>query len=238
MRTTTVYLVHKNIPMLPRVLSENVCSLLPFQDRLAFSCVFRIYLDGSLDTTFIPQFFESVINSTAKWNYELAQSILEGKDIKYEELSETDGTKPVSQEIFDDMCEQIRTLYKLTKLVRTQRIESGSLIIENDETTFELNDDFLPINFKLKKKLAAHNLIEELMLIANKLTAEFLYENIRGHSLVRKHPLLNDNKFQEIQRYLTINRIIVDFEDPLALNEMLLKMKEANFSKFVVNNSF
>jgi exoribonuclease R len=72
------------------------------------------------------------------------------------------------------------------------------------------------------------------MLIANKLTAEFLYEHIKELSLIRKHPLLNDSKFQEIQRYLSNNKINVDFEDPVELNEMLLKLKETNLNKYIV----
>lgn len=244
-RTTTVYLVHKNIPMLPRSLSENVCSLLPNQDRLAFSCSFRIYLNGALDTSFTPCFYESIINSKAKWSYEIAQQIMEDREketenidpgtynkLKYEDLEEE--RKPKTEEIFNDMCKQLEYLYKLTKLVRSQRIESGSLIIENDETQFDLNEIFLPIGFKIKKKLAAHNLIEELMLIANKLTAEFIYDHLKELSLVRKHPLLNDSKFQEIQRYLSNNKINVDFEDPVELNKMLFKLKENNRPKFIV----
>jgi VacB/RNase II family 3'-5' exoribonuclease len=232
-RITTVYLVHKNIPMLPRILSENLCSLLPYQDRLSISCVFRIYLNGALDTTFQPKFFLSIMNSTAKWYYELVQRIIEGEDIKYEDLSEEKGTKPKSEEIFNAMVRDVKLLHKLTKLVRGQRIQSGSLIIENEELAFTLAHDNTPIGFKIKAKKDANNLIEELMLIANKLCAEYLYSEVQTHALVRKHPLLNDNKFLEIQRYLTMNKLIIDFEDPQELNEMLLNLKNTNLTKYI-----
>lgn len=237
-RVTTVYLVQKNIPMLPRILSDNVISLLPYKDRLAFSCTFRIYFDGALDTTYTPQFFLSVINSAAKWNYELAQKIINNEEICYDSLSQEDGTKPKTREIFEKLCESVRMLHKLTKLVRSQRIESGSLIIENEELVFELGEDQKPLDFKLKKKLDSHHLIEELMLIANKLTAEFINDNLKDQALIRKHPLLNDSKFQEIQRYLTINKIIVDFEDTQALNEMLFNLKKKDKNKYIVNILF
>jgi VacB/RNase II family 3'-5' exoribonuclease len=237
-RVTTVYLVHKNIPMLPRLFSENLCSLLPFKDRLAFSLVFRIYYNGALDTTFQPKFFLSIMNSAAKWNYELVQRIIDGEDIKYDDLSDADKTKPKSEEIFNKMVEKVKMLQKLTKLVRSQRIESGSLIIENDEINFTLDytknsDSPFPVGFKLKTKADSNNMVEELMLIANKLTAEYLYDNIREYSLIRKHPFLNDNKFLEIQRYLSLNKLIVDFEDPQALNNMLMKIKNNNYNKYV-----
>jgi len=234
-RTTTVYLVHRNIPMLPRLLSDNVISLLPLKDRLAFSCTFRIFLDGALDVTFQPKFYLSVINSAAKWSYELAQRIIDKEPVEYEELSDEAGTKPKSREVFNQLSYSVLLLHKLTKLVRRQRIESGSLVIENDELGFDLNEDNKPINFHLKKKLDSHYMIEELMLIANKLSAEFIYDNLKDYALIRKHPLLNDNKFQEIQRYLTVNKMVVDFEDSQELNEMLFKLEKIDKNKYIVN---
>lgn len=224
--------------MLPRILSDDLCSLLPHKDRLSFSCVFRIYLDGALDTTFTPKFFNSVMSSTAKWYYELVQQIINNEDLKYENLSEEEGHKPVSEEIFNQMCDKVRLLHKLTKLVRGQRIESGSLIIEKNEIAFQLNEDSKPVGFKIKEKNDAHHLIEELMLIANKLTAEYLYEHIKDDAIIRKHPLLNDNKFVEIQRYLSVNKLVVDFEDPMALNQMLNKLKNTNKIKYIVNTIY
>jgi len=233
-RVTTIYLVHKNIPMLPRVLSENLCSLLPFKDRLAFSCVFRIYLNGALDVAYKPKFFLSIINLSAKWNYELVQKIINKEEINYEDLSILDGTKSHSEEIYISMCKKVQILHKLTKLVRSQRIESGSLIIENDEINFEIDEESkCPIGFRIKNKLDSNYLIEELMLIANKLTAEFLYDNMKDYALIRKHPFLNDNKFLEIQRYLSVNKLVVDFEDAQALNNMLSKIKKNNFNKYI-----
>ena len=234
-RTTTVYLVHRNIPMLPRLLSDNVISLLPFKDRLAFSCTFRIFFDGALDLNYEPKFDLSVINSAAKWNYELAQKFIDNELVEYEELSEEAGTKPKSREIFENLCDSVRMLHKLTKLVRSQRIESGSLVIENDEIVFDLNEDNKPIDFRLKKKLDSNHMIEELMLIANKLSAEFIYDNVKDYALIRKHPLLNDSKFQEIQRYLTANKMVVDFEDSQELNEMLFKLEKTDKNKYIVN---
>ena len=237
-RTTTVYLVHKNIPMLPRNLSDNVVSLLPQKDRVALSCTFRIYFDGALDLTFTPKFYLSVINSAAKLDYEIAQRILDNEDVRYEDLSENDGTKPKDKETFEKLVDSLKMIHKLTKLVRSQRIDSGSLIIENQELAFALNEDLKPVNFYLKRKLQTMQLVEELMLIANKLSAEFIYNNIKDFALIRKHPLLNESKYQEIQRYLKNNKIVVDFEDTQELNEMLFKLEKQDKNKYIVNNYF
>lgn len=234
-RATTVYLVQKNVPMLPRILSEDICSLMPNQDRLAVSCIFRIYIaTGALDENFKPTFSLSVINSKAKWNYDLVQKIIDDKkSVKYEDLTEENGIKPKTKEIFDKMVESVGLLQKLTSLVRKQRFESGSLMIKNDKIKFELDKEKIPIKFSLEEKHESHHLIEELMLIANKLCAEFLYENIKEYSLIRRHPYLNDNKFSEIQRYLISNKISVDYEDPQELNKMLMNLEEKNINKFL-----
>ena len=145
-RGTTVYLVQLNIPMLPKIISENICSLMPNKDSLAISCIFRInYKTGALDL--------NVINSKAKGNYDLYQDIIDGKDIKYENLNENDGTKPLTEDIFNEMVNSIHLLYQLTKLVRKQRFESGSLMIKNDNIRFDLDEKTKsPIGFKIEEK--------------------------------------------------------------------------------------
>jgi len=233
-RTTTVYLVHKNIPMLPRNLCDNIISLLPQKDRVALSCTFRIFFDGSLDLNFTPKFYLSIINSKSKLSYELAQRILDNENIQFEDLSENDGTRPKDKETFEKIVDSLKNLHKLTKLVRSQRIDSGSLIIENKEINFAINEDNKPINFSLKTKLQTHQLVEELMLIANKLSAEFIYNNIQNLALIRKHPLLNESKYQDMQRYFKNNKINVDFEDTQELNEMLAKLEKQDRNKYIV----
>ena len=234
-RATTVCLVQKNIPMLPRVLSEDKCSLLPGVDRLAITCTFRIYLTtGALDQSFKPQFALSVVNSKAKWNYDLVQQIIDNNIPAYNELNVEDGTKPQDEETYKQMITSVQLLHKLTSLVRKQRFESGSLMISNESVHFTFNDkDEVPSGFVIDTKHESHHLIEELMLIANKFCAEFLYEHMKDYALIRRHPYLNDNKFIEIQRYLVSNKITVDFEDPQELNKMLLELREKNQNKFL-----
>ena len=70
------------------------------------------------------------------------------------------------------------------------------------------------------------------MLIANKLYAEFLYDNMKQNALIRRYPYLNVNKFNEIKRYLISNKINVYYEEPQELNKLVLDIQKNNINKF------
>ena len=233
-RGTTLYLVQKNISMLPRILSESVCSIMPKKDTLAISSIFRIYLDGSLEEKFEPYFCLSVVNSKAKWDYDLVQKIIEKKEVNYNDLKTEDGTKPETEEIFNNLKKSVDILYQLTKSVRKARFDSGSLMIDNDDIYFDLDKTTnYPKSFHISVKNESHNLIEELMLISNLFCAKYLYKNIKKYSLVRRHPFFNDNKFLEIQRYFSSNKMNpLDFDDPTEINKSLTKIKKTNINKY------
>ena len=235
-RATSVYLVQKKISMLPLILSEDICSIMPNKDTLTISCIFRIYLaNGSLDQNFKPYFCLSVVNSRAKWDYDLVQKIIEGKEVNYNDLKVEDGSKPESEKTFNDLKESVKILHVLTQLVRKARFESGSLMIDNDDIYFDLNKETnLPKDFHISVKNESHNLIEELMLISNFLCANYLHNNLKEYSLLRRHPFFNDNKFNEIQRYFSINKMNqLDFEVPNEINKFLIKTKEENINKYL-----
>ena len=90
-----------------------------------------------------------------------------------------------------------------------------------------------PIGFKIDQKKVSHSLVEELMLIANKLYAEFLYDNMKQNALIRRYPYLNVNKFNEIKRYLISNKINVYYEEPQELNKLVLDIQKNNINKFL-----
>jgi len=235
-RTTTVYLVQKKISMLPLIFSEDICSIMPKKDTLTISCIFRIYLNnGALDQSFKPYFCLSVVNSRAKWDYDLVQKIIEGKEVNYNDLKFEDGSKPDSEETFNDLKKSVNILYNLTQLVRKARFESGSLMIDNDDIYFDIDKETnLPKDFHISVKNESHNLIEELMLISNFLCAKYIYSNLNEYSLLRRHPFFNDNKFNEIQRYFSINKMNqLDFDDPTQINKFLIKTKEKNLNKYL-----
>ena len=234
-RGTSVYLVQKKLSMLPLILSEDVCSIMPKKDTLAISCIFRISLKTRrLDENFKHYFCLSVVNSKAKWDYDLVQKIIEKKEVNYNDLKFEDGSKPDSEEIFQKLKNSVEILYQLTKLVRKDRFESGSLMIDNDDIYFDLDENNKPKDFHISVKNESHNLIEELMLISNFLCAKYLKDNLNQYSLIRRHPFFNDNKFNEIQRYFSSNKIDpLTFDVPTEINKLLLKIRNENYNKYL-----
>ena len=235
-RATSVYLVQKKIPMLPLVLSDDVCSIMPGKDTLTISCIFRIYLNnGSLDKNFKPYFTLSVVNSRAKWDYDLVQKMIEKKEVKYEDLKFEDGSKPQSEEIFNELKKSVEILYQLTKLVRKERFDSGSLMIEQEDIEFDLDEETkMPKNFRLSHKNEAHSLIEELMLISNLLCARYIYSNLKKYALIRRHPFFNDKNYIELQRYFSVNKIYNrEFDDMIEVNKILKNLKEKNYNEYL-----
>ena len=235
-RATSVYLVQKKISMLPLILSDDVCSIMPGKDTLSISCIFRIFLNnGSLDESFHPYFTLSVVNSRAKWDYDLVQKLIEKKEVKYEDLKTEDGSKPQTEEIFNGLKNSVEILYQLTNLVRKERYDSGSLMIEQEGDAFDLDPETkMPLNYHLSHKNEAHSLVEELMLISNLLCAKFLYSNLKKYALIRRHPFFNEKNYTEIQRYLSVNKIYTrNFDDMIELNKILKKIHEENMNKYI-----
>ena len=234
-RGTSVYLVQKKISMLPLILSEDVCSIMPKKETLTISCIFRINLkDGKLDEDYT-YFCPSVVNSRAKWDYDLVQKIIEKKDVKYEDLNFEDGSKPDTEDIFKNLVNSVDILYNLTKIVRHARFESGSLMIDNDDIYFDLDKQTNePKNFHISIKNESHNLIEELMLISNYLCAKHIYKNLKNYALIRRHPFFNDSKFNDIQRYFSLNKMNPPvYDDPTEINKLLIKTKKENYNKYL-----
>ncbi len=144
-RGVSVYLVDRTIPMLPEILSNDVCSLNPNEDKLTFSVVFHIFSSGKIKKVW---FGETVINSQKRFTYKEAQDILDKKSgIFFRELYE---------------------INKLAKILRKRRIENGALDFDEVEIKFELDKQGKPIRVFEEPRLDVNKLIEEFMILANK----------------------------------------------------------------------
>ncbi|KAA3610398.1 MAG: ribonuclease R [Calditrichaeota bacterium] len=151
-RGTSIYLVDRVIPMLPEHLSNDLCSLKPNVDRMAFSCFMEIDADLKLvDYQVAP----SIINSNKRYNYEEFQS-------------DFDMQKKVPY------LETINDMFDLSKRLTRQRFEDGSIDFETPEVRFILDEKGQPTEVIPKKRLGAHRLVEEFMLMANKTVAEHI----------------------------------------------------------------
>ncbi len=147
-RGTSVYLVGKVIPMLPEKLSNNLCSLVPNKDRLAYSVI--VEFNPKLEISGY-KIKKSIINSKRRFTYEEVQNILETGD--------------------GDFINDLTPLNKVAKHLRNERNKSGSINFSRPEIKFELDENGKPLEIRIKELKESNQLIEELMLLANKIVA-------------------------------------------------------------------
>lgn len=152
-RGLSVYLVDRTIPMLPEILSNDLCSLNPAEDKFTFSAVFKMDSDGKV----LDEWFgRTVIHSDRRFTYEDANDVILGK---------TDG--PFQKEL--------RTLNDIAKKLEKINSQNGAVNFEKDEVKFELDKNGKPIRVYRKTRLDTHKLVEEYMLLANRAVAKFIF---------------------------------------------------------------
>ena len=150
-RATSVYLVDRVVPMLPEHLSNGICSLRPDEEKLTFSCVFEMDDEANVINH---EICRTVIKSNRRFTYEEAQEIIEtGKG---------------------DYVEEILTLDRLAKKLRSRRYEHGSVDFDREEVRFEIDETGHPISVFFKESKDANKLIEEFMLLANRTVAQYI----------------------------------------------------------------
>ncbi len=160
-RSTSVYLVDRCNPMLPERISNNLCSLVPEEDRLTFSAVFTF---DEKDKIVKRWFGKTVIFSDKRFAYEEAQTILEKKPSK--------ALK--AHPLFEQLDWALNNLNRLSKKMRKDREKNGAISFETDEVRFRLDEDGTPIEAYVKDRKDAHLLIEDFMLLANKEVAMYM----------------------------------------------------------------
>jgi ribonuclease R len=151
-RGNSTYLVDGVVPMLPHSLSSDMCSLVPHQDRLAFSVILRFGKRGALRDFTIA---ETVIHSKRRFTYEEAQTIIDG----------TDGQDT------PEVLATIRNLHAFAKILSAKRYKTGGINFETTEIQFSLDADGKPTHAYVKRRTDATSLVEEFMLAANQAVA-------------------------------------------------------------------
>lgn len=150
-RATSVYLVDRTIPMLPEVLSNELCSLNPDVDRLTMSAVFEITPTYQIINEW---FGKTVIHSQKRFTYEEAQAVLDKKEGVF--LKELEAANTIAKDL------------------EKKRFASGALSLDAPEVKFTLDEKGHPTGVYAKVRGETHHLIEELMLLANKRVARFI----------------------------------------------------------------
>ena len=180
-RGTSVYLVDRTIPMLPESLSNDLCSLVPDQDRLTMSAVFRIDKNAKVKESW---FGRTIIHSQKRFSYEEA------------EVSIKTPSAPLHRElaILNDLAK------KLTK----ERFDNGAVSLEQQEVKFILGDNGIPTKVIKKERGDSNKLIEEFMLLANKKVAELFNKdkNKKEVFIYRIHDLPSKEKMADLAFFL------------------------------------
>ena len=179
-RGFSIYFPHKSIPMLPRTLSENICSLKPEVDRLAFT--FKITFDKKTLEPIKEELMDTIIKSKRRYNYDEIDLFLEGN---LENTNDTDKK----------ILKYILPLNEFTKKLRKKRLKN-SFEFKSSEIRMRVDEKQNLISTRIEKQTRSHSLIEDCMLLANKAAAKKLkYGIFRTHadpSLDKIEKLLNN----------------------------------------------
>ena len=148
-RATSVYLPDRVSPMLPEKISNELCSLRPHEDKFTFSAIFQMTAKGDIKQYWLGK---TVIHSDHRYAYEEVQEIIDTKEGIYKE--------------------EILLLNDISQRMRKKRFEKGAINFSSQEVRFKLDEKGTPIGIVIKESKESHQLIEELMLLANKTVAE------------------------------------------------------------------
>ena len=196
-RATSVYLVDRVVPMLPEVLSNELCSLRPEEEKLCFSAVFDLNKKAEV----VDQWFgKTVIYSQLRLAYEEAQHIIETGDVTIpKDISITNAPRNIGKE----GIEAIKTMDVLAKQMRQRRMRQGAISFDRIEVKFNLNKDKDPVGVYFKESRDANKLIEEFMLLANRSVAEFIgKQNPKKTFVYRVHDEPDDQKIAGLQNII------------------------------------
>ena len=211
-RATSVYLVDKVIPMLPKQLSNGVCSLNPFEDKLTLSCIMEIDENGKVVNSEIA---ETVINSKARMTYTEVSDILEKDD---EKLKQT----------FAKQVEDFKNAEKLARILMKRRERRGAIDFDFPEAKIILNREGKVVDIKCYERRISNKMIEEFMLVANETVAEHFYW-LQLPFVYRIHEIPSAEKMEDLNKFIATfgYHIKGDLEDvhPKEIQSLVEKIK-------------
>lgn len=200
-RGTSVYLVERRIDMLPKPLTEDICSLRADVERLAFSCIWVMNSEAEIESV---RFTKSVIKSCAAMSYLEAQTRMDDSRL-------TDG-----------LTTDLRNMNRLAKIMRLRRIERGALTLASPEVKFEIDTETHdPLDVGMYQVREANQMVEEFMLAANMSVAAKILEHFPSCSLLRRHPEPTPQMFEPLLRTAAAVGVTLDISSSKALADAL-----------------
>ncbi len=182
-RGTSVYLVDRTIPMLPEVLSNDICSLRPNEDRLTFSAMFVVDASARIHERW---FGRTAINSNKRFTYKTAQDNLDANSGEH--------------------IEELTVLRDLARLMRRERENSGAISFETDEVKIALDDKGKPVKVYVKERLETMKMIEDWMLQANREVPDYIKslspKDAELPFIYRIHDTPADDRIEDLRIFL------------------------------------
>ncbi|AEU09323.1 ribonuclease R [Blattabacterium sp. (Cryptocercus punctulatus) str. Cpu] len=198
-RSNSIYFIGKSIPMLPKILSNDICSLHPEKDKLSFSSIFNVDSKGKILKSW---FGKTIIRSNRRFTYEEVQKIIEKKR--------------------GDFHKDLYTLFTFSKIFTKNRLKNGSIYLDKVEIKIHLDEKKNPYKLDLEKNNEAHRLIEEFMLLANRKISEFVSLNLDGNPSNKTYIYRIHDK-PDFQKIFILKKII----EPLGYSLDLKNLKKS-----------
>ncbi len=209
-RGTSLYLVTKNVPMLPEKLSNDLCSLKPYEERYTITCEVIFNKDYDIENY---QIYPSVIKSKRRFTYDEVEKILNSK-----------GSDPFYKDIF--------LMDKLSKELTKKSFFDGRIDFDIPEVEITLTDDGRIKTIQEKKRLSSHKLIENFMIVANTMVSKYLTENCKV-TIYRTHEKPDFEKLQHLKMVLKYYNINLKKIDGKELQSIIEKSKNKEYG-FIV----
>lgn len=223
-KATTIYMVDNVFHMLPEELCLH-CSLLPGQDKLAFSVFWEMTPDGEILTK---RFCRSIVNSCAKLSYEHAQKMIDNSAVN---LSNDEFPEICNSYSIVDLAKTVSILQSIAVKLRQKRIDNGALKINQTKIFFTLDSSTgEPIDFKRYENMAAHRLIEELMLLANITVAEKIRDTFPDIAFLRCHEPPKQTMLVELKNCLESYGIHLDISSSGTISSSLKKYETNDYT--------
>lgn len=218
-RATSVYLVKNVIPMLSEKISNELCSLKPYEDRLTFSILITLSRKFKVKSF---QIVKTVINSKRRFTYEEAQKVIEsGKG---------------------DFVKELQMMDMISKSITLQRLREESLDFDSNEVKFRFDKHGSVSEIVVKERINSMRLIEEFMLLANKCATEFVgnlskKNKIQYPFIYRVHDIPNSDRMKELADFVKQFGYTIDPENKTTLRKLLNDI-EGKPEEFIINDLF
>ncbi len=185
LRGTSIYMLGRVIPMLPRELSNGLCSLNAGEDRFTLSCIMEIDKKGKVVSS---QVYKAVINVTERMSYKDVQKIIDASD------------KDVLKR-YEPYIQEFKNMEELAQILKARRVENGYLNLDIPESKIELDVNGRVTNIAKYQTTFANEIIEQFMLTANETIAEKFYW-LEAPFIYRVHEEPDLEKVQDLNKFL------------------------------------